>query len=318
MAKLKRKSTAIAAAAFLVIVAVVVAVIFLTKSKNYTALGDIDLQEYRLSEVEFDRAFYLNEPDVSGDLVFRNADGEEVRADLADDEVEVSGFVTNKVGKFSMQVTVKDQSVSAPYEVTYKDIRFEQTEPVCLSMGSAFELEALYAECTDYYGIAVGYLPLSEIFPKEELDLGFVTDTPKTASVEYNDASYELEYTVGYLGYGNVYFCEEAEEDGGTEYYLDEFTLYPDEDSVGEDAGYGRMTIIVEMQYGEPLFEDFDFTWTYDYVSERITISFTLTTDECTYDLATRTLRVGANVMYSSRPLSFRLELDGSFTTEIG
>lgn len=317
MAKLKRKSTAIAAAAFLVIVAVVVAVIFLTKSKNYTALGDIDLQEYRLSEVEFDRAFYLNEPDVSGDLVFRNADGEEVRADLADDEVEVSGFVTNKVGKFSMQVTVKDQSVSAPYEVTYKDILFEQTAPVCLSMGSAFELETLYATCTDYYDNAVGYLPLSEIFPKEELDLGFVTDTPKTAFVEYNDASYELEYTVGYLGYGNVYFCEEAEEDGGTEYYLDEFILYPDEDSVGEDAGYGQMTI-VEMQYGEPLFEDFDFTWTYDYVSERITIAFTLTTDECAYDLATRTLCVGANVMYTSRPLSFRLELDGSLATEIG
>lgn len=317
MAKLKRKSTAIAAAAFLVIVAVVVAVIFLTKSKNYTALGDIDLQEYRLSEVEFDRAFYLNEPDVSGDLVFRNADGEEVRADLADDEVEVSGFITNRVGKFSMQVTVKDQSVSAPYEVTYKDILFEQTSSVCLSMGSAFELEALYAECTDYYDKPVGDLPLSEIFPKEELDLGFVTDTPKTASVEYNGVSYELEYTVGYLGYGNVYFCEEAEEDGGTEYYLDELILYPAEDSVGEDAGYGRMTI-VEMQYGEPLFEEFDFTWTYDYVSERITISFTLTTDECTYDLATRTLRVGANVMYSSRPLSFRLELDGSFMTEIG
>lgn len=316
MAKLKRKSTAIAAAAFLVIVAVVVAVIFLTKSKNYTALGDIDLQEYRLSEVEFDRAFYLNEP-VSGDLVFRNADGEEVRADLADDEVEVSGFDTSKVGKFSMRVTVKDQSVSATYEVTYKDILFEQADPICLSMGSAFELETLYATCTDYYDDAVGYLPLSEIFPKEELDLGFVTDTPKTASVEYNGVSYELEYTVGYLGYGNVYFCEEAEEDGGTEYYLDEFILYPDEDSVGEDAGYGQMTI-VEMQYGEPLFEEFDFTWTYDYVSERITISFTLTTDECTYDLATRTLRVGANVMYSSRPLSFRLELDGSFTTEIG
>ena len=233
MAKLKRKSTAIAAAAFLVIVAVVVAVIFLTKSKNYTALGDIDLQEYRLSEVEFDRAFYLNEPDVSGDLVFRNADGEEVRADLADDEVEVSGFVTNKVGKFSMRVTVKDQSVSAPYEVTYKDILFEQTAPVCLSMGSAFELEALYATCTDYYDNAVGYLPLSEIFPKEELDLGFVTSTPKTASVEYNGVSYELEYTVGYLGYGNVYFCEDAAEDGGTEYYLDEFILYSDEDSVG-------------------------------------------------------------------------------------
>ena len=317
MAKLKRKSTAIAAAAFLVIVAVVVAVIFLTKSKNYTALGDIDLQEYRLSEVEFDRAFYLNEPDVSGDLVFRNADGEEVRADLADDEVEVSGFDTSKVGKFSMQVTVKDQSVSATYEVTYKDILFEQTGAVCLSMGSAFELETLYATCTDYYDKPVSYLPLSEIFPKEELDLEFVTDTPKTAFVEYNGVSYDLEYTVGYLGYGNVYFCEEAEEDGGTEYYLDEFILYPDEDSVGEDAGYGQMTI-VEMQYGEPLFEEFDFTWTYDYVSERITISFTLTTDECTYDLATRTLRVGANVMYSSRPLSFRLELDGSFTTEIG
>ena len=317
MAKLKRKSTAIAAAAFLVIVAVVVAVIFLTKSKNYTALGDIDLQEYRLSEVEFDRAFYLNEPDVSGDLVFRNADGEEVRADLADDEVEVSGFDTSKVGKFSMQVTVKDQSVSAPYEVTYKDILFEQTSSVCLSMGSAFELEALYAECTDYNDKPVGDLPLSEIFPKEALDLGFVTDTPKTASVEYNGVSYELEYTVGYLGYGNVYFCEDAAEDGGTEYYLDEFILYPDEDSVGEDAGYGQMTI-VEMQYGEPLFEDFDFTWTYDYVSERITIAFTLTTDECTYDLATRTLRVGANVMYTSRPLSFRLMLDGSFATEIG
>lgn len=317
MAKLKRKSTAIAAAAFLVIVAVVVAVIFLTKSKNYTALGDIDLQEYRLSEVEFDRAFYLNEPDVSGDLVFRNADGEEVRADLADDEVEVSGFDTSKVGKFSMQVTVKDQSVSAPYEVTYKDILFEQTSSVCLSMGSAFELEALYAECTDYHDETVGDLPLSEIFPKEELDLGFVTDTPKTASVEYNGVSYELEYTVGYLGYGNVYFCEDAAEDGGTEYYLDEFILYPDEDSVGEDAGYGQMTI-VEMQYGERLFEDFDFTWTYDYVSERITIAFTLTTDECTYDLATRTLRVGANVMYTSRPLSFRLELDGSLATEIG
>ena len=57
----KRGWIAIGIAAILIVAAVVTAIILILR-KNYTPVDQIDLNEYSLVGVEFERDYYLNEP----------------------------------------------------------------------------------------------------------------------------------------------------------------------------------------------------------------------------------------------------------------
>ena len=143
----KRGWIAIGIAAILIVAAVVTAIILILR-KNYTPVDQIDLNEYSLVGVEFERDYYLNEPNPSGALVFRNEAGTEKRAQLS--EAEVTGLSTDEVGSFVMTATVQGQSIRAQYRVNYNDLLFELETPQSIGNSHAFRLDSMYGVCMDY------------------------------------------------------------------------------------------------------------------------------------------------------------------------
>lgn len=321
MAKMNRKVfLAVGAAALaLVIVAAVVIAVVIVKHKGYTPVGDIDLSEYQLVDVEFDRDIYLNEPDPQADLVFRNGAGEEKRAQLSEAD-SIAGLDTSKVGEGSLSVTVEGQSVQAVYRVVYKDVYFRQAAPVCLSRYDAFELKTLYASCTDYSDSVAAFIPLSEIFSAEDLRLGVVTDTVQTAEAEYEGFSFTLSYTVGYLGYRNFYCSASSVTDGTRSFRLERLRLFLGTDGEQKLAqaasGYGSMSLVTEGEpdnYGDPL----SFDWEVDAKNpDLIVLHLDRVSDNadgsgaCVYDMRAHTLKVSASVMSTASDLIFRLRLE--------
>ncbi len=321
MAKMNRKVfLAVGAVALaLVIVAAVVIAVVVVKNKSYTPVEDIDLSEYQLVDVEFDRDLYLNEPDPQAALVFRNGAGEEKRAQLSEAD-SVTGLDTSKVGEGSLSVTVEGQSVQTTFRVVYKNIYFKQTSPVCLSLYDAFELKTLFASCTDYSDSVAAIIPLSEIFSAEDLRLSTVTDTAQTAAAEYEGFSFTLSYTVGYLGYRNFYCGAASVTDGTRSFRLERlrFFLGTDGEQTRTDAasGYGTMNLVTEGElddYGDPL----TFDWEVDAQNpDLIVLHLDRVSDNadgsgaCVYDMRAHTLKVSASVMSTASDLIFRLRLD--------
>ena len=322
MAKMNRKVfLAVGAVALaLVIVAAVVIAVVVVKNKSYTPVEDIDLSEYQLVDVEFDRDLYLNEPDPQAALVFRNGAGEEKRAQLSEAD-SVTGLDTSKVGEGSLSVTVEGQSVQTTFRVVYKNIYFKQTSPVCLSLYDAFELKTLFASCTDYSDSVAAIIPLSEIFSAEDLRLSTVTDTAQTAAAEYEGFSFTLSYTVGYIGYRNLYCSTASVKEGDRSFRVDRLRFFCKEEDkqptrTAALSGYGSFYLVTEGDpdiYGDPL----TFDWVADPANPaRINLYLNRVADNadgsgaCVYDANAHTLKVSSSVLSTANDLIFRLQLD--------
>lgn len=302
----KRGWIAVGIAALLIVAAVITAVVLILR-KNNTPVEQIDLSEYDLVGVEFERDFYLNEPNPSGRLVFRNDAGTEKRAQLS--EAEVTGLSTSEVGSFVMTATVQDQSVRAQYRVIYKDIRFEQTKPLCVSIQDAFELDCIFADCTDYTGEVAAQIPLSDIF-SGQLNVDKVSDTVTTAQVSYHGKSVSLAYSVGYLGYGNIYCGKDSVKDGDKTYVLDDLELILESETDAlrtQTMGHGYLNVVVSGADLKQSYERRTFQWAYDEETDKILLALT-DGSSCEYDLTSHVLRVGTNVFFTSAVLQFELE----------
>lgn len=183
--------------------------------------------------MEFDRSFYLNEPDdsPSGTLIFKNDGGETLRARLS--EADVTGFSTDRIGEREMRVSVGGQTLDVPYTVTYKAIYFDAEDllgaegALRLSVGGR-ELDDLYLYGADYDDVRAGRIPVSEL-EWENIDTEDVTSFEQTARAEYYGQEVTFSYTVGYIGYGYRYTGNA--EDFGVYYEVTEFVL--DEDGGG-------------------------------------------------------------------------------------
>ncbi len=311
MAKIKRRTIAVLAVALaLIVVAAVVVTVVVLKRKNYTPVDDIDLEEYSFVGVEFERDFYLHEPEPEADLVFRNGKGEEKRALLS--EAEVSGLSTEEIGTAIMTVAVHGSSVDAEYTVCYKNISYASSTSVCLSLYDPFELDMLFASCTDYYDEVVAAIPLSEIFSENLPDVDEISDTEQTATAEYRGFSFALSYTVGYLGYGNKYTSASV-TDGVRSFRIEEFCLYEEAEQRGTPLGHGSFFLVTEGEENDDYGNRRSFDWELDGETGRLILHIGGVADDgnaCVYDLKAHTLRIPSDVMLSTEDLVFRLRLD--------
>ena len=186
----------------LVIIGFVVYFVFFNK-EDYTDLSDIDLNEYTLSSVKIDNEYYVNEPQpTSGTLVFKNADGDELKARLK--EAEIEGFDTTQVGEYIMTISVSTQSVQVKYIVKYKNVEMQIKDAIRLTLNNPFELNTLYILCYDYNDSIVDTVPMSSL-DWTNLDVGTTTNIEYQATTEFNDEYLSFDYTVGYIGYGYTY-----------------------------------------------------------------------------------------------------------------
>lgn len=304
----KRGWIAIGIAAILIVAAVVTAIVLILR-KNYTPVDQIDLNEYSLVGVEFERDYYLNEPNPSGTLVFRNEAGIEKRAQLS--EAEVTGLSTDEVGSFVMTATVQGQSIRAQYRVIYKDVQFKQEAPLCISIRDAFELDTMYADCIDYEGKVAARVTLREIF-SGQLSLGEVTETVQTTQVAYHGKAISLDYSVGYLGYGNLYRGKDSVTDGDKTYTLEKLELFLESEtradvSGTEATGHGYLTVVVNGADLEQSYEQRNFNWSYDEEADKLYFDLN-DGSACEYDLSAHVLRLETDVLFTSKPLQFGLE----------
>lgn len=326
MAKLNKKTSVMIGAAVLLIAiaaAIALTVVFWNR-QGYAALDDIDLEEYSLSEVDCTKELYVNQPMPEGELLFRNADGDERRARLS--EADVTGFDTGKVGKYSMTVSVGSQHLEVPYKVIYKQVRFEHTDALQLSLNNAIELDGIYASCTDYNDQVAAKVPLREIFG-DAAEVSALSAEPQTVSAEFHGASLSLEYTVGYFGYGYVYRGVDSVQDGTKTFRLQEFRAFLDQEELPEeslrtdpdDFGHGRMTVVIVdgANTSADVYQEFTFDWKVNPLdTDKLILSLGGIPEEtdgvksCVYHISTHTLEFSPKVMFTSRGLRFRLELD--------
>lgn len=236
---------------------------FMISNSGYTKLEDLDLNEYSLSEVKVDDV-YLNAPEVSGTMIFKNGDGQEKKVRLS--EASISGFDSDTIGSFEMTVKVGSQQQTVAYSVIYKDILIYNVTKVALSVNDPFELDYILVPCTDYNDRAVTNIPLSEIFDVNDFDVDYVTDYEMMASSEYQGKNLTIKYTVGHIGYGNTYAGILRENDGGTLYELDEFYMI----SNGQDNGNGELEMYYGTNSGDTFLDEnwaiVGFEWEVDYL----------------------------------------------------
>ena len=98
------KTTKIFAGIFLALVTIGLIVYFIFSNKSTTSLADLDLNAYQISRVEFDDEFFVNEP-LSGTLIFKNAEGEEVKVNIKDEGVKTN-FDSRSVGTKKLQIDI--------------------------------------------------------------------------------------------------------------------------------------------------------------------------------------------------------------------
>ena len=311
MANTKRRATTIGAIVMVAIIIVIAAVIFFMRGGS-DGLENIDLSEYVLVEADFgDDEFYVNEPLPEGTLLFRNGDGEEKKARTDEEGVTIAGYDAERVGNGKMTVTVKgEQSLEVPYTVVYKEISCNKSG-LCLSLKDPFELERIFVRCTDYYDRTVARVPLVEIAREGDFDTEFVSDIQKTAYLSYMSEDISVDYTVGYIGYGNYYRGTRAASDGVDSYVLTEFCL--DAPEIGEDSGSGYIVFgTSEAGWTDDRYIS-DLIWEKDPFDDSLTLS---ASDEYgtfpmgRYDCATHTLHIDADAFGTLRELRFTLELD--------
>ena len=98
------KTTKIFAGIFLALVMIGLIVYFIFFNNSTTSLADLDLNAYQISRVEFDDEFFVNEP-LSGTLIFKNAEGEEVKVNIKDEGVKTN-FDSRSVGTKKLQIDI--------------------------------------------------------------------------------------------------------------------------------------------------------------------------------------------------------------------
>ena len=156
------KTTKIFAGIFLALVTIGLIVYFIFFNNSTTSLADLDLNAYQISRVEFDDEFFVNEP-LSGTLIFKNAEGEEVKVNIKDDGVKPN-FDSRSVGTKKLQIDILGkQNFETSYIVNYKDVRIDNYGIVNLSIYNPFELDELVVECIDYYDQKCLEVPFSDI-----------------------------------------------------------------------------------------------------------------------------------------------------------
>ena len=320
MASVKKRTwIAVGAVLLALLVAAAVVVGVIRGKKAYTPVSAIDLQEYKLVDVEYERDFYCNEPEPRAALVFRNEEGKEKRAPLS--EAQVTGLDTHEVGERVMSVSVEGQQLEVVYKVVYKDIYFNQSSAICLSLHDAFELKNLYASCTDYADTVVARIPLSEIFSENDVDVSEISETAQTAKTQYEGFSFTLSYTVGYIGYRNLYCSTASVKEGDRSFRVDRLRFFCKEEDKQPTrsaalSGYGSFYLVTEGDpdiYGDPL----TFDWVADPANPaRINLYLNRVADNadgsgaCVYDANAHTLKVSSSVLSTANDLIFRLQLD--------
>ncbi len=301
----KTISTILAVVVLIVAIGLVVYFAFF-KDSGYTSLSDIDLNSYSLEEIKVEGSYILNDPnEIKGSLIFKNSEGDTLKAKLS--EAKISGFSTQAVGNWQMQVTVGDIERTVDYTVTYKEIFYNDSTPISLSIADPIELDSIYVYCTDYNDNVAKSIPLSEIFEASDFDVDYVTDYEQNTSTTYEGYDINVYYTVGYIGYGNYYRGEFIKIDSGTNYQLSYFTMSANEDSDSGD-GYFQINYDDGSLLGVET-ENFSFTWQKDYLSDEIKLSLSNDTS-ATYNYLSHQLTLGADVMNTINPLSFTLKLD--------
>lgn len=279
---------------------------FVLADRGYTKLEDIDLSEYSLTEIEVDDV-YLNAPDVSGKMIFKNKDGEEKKARLS--EANISGFDSDTIGNFEMTVKVGSQQQTVAYSVIYKDVLIDNVETIALSVNDPFELDYILVPCTDYNDRVVANIPLSEIFEVGDFDVDYVTDYAMMASSDYQGKNLTIDYTVGYIGYGNSYAGVSRVNDGGTLYELANLYMFANE----QYNGSGELEIYYGTNSGDT-FLDADwaiisFDWEVDYLNDnKLEITFE-GGQKGSYDTTAHTLEIDADLFDTSFTLSFELKM---------
>lgn len=93
-----------------------------------------------------------------------------------------------------------------------------------LSVNDPFELEYIFVTCIDYDDMPVANIPLSEFADENDFDVDYPSAATQYAFVDYMGSIFTIEYTVGYIGYGNDYIGTDDERDGGYLYRLASFT----------------------------------------------------------------------------------------------
>lgn len=279
---------------------------FMISNSGYTKLEDLDLNEYSLSEVKVDDV-YLNAPEVSGTMIFKNGDGQEKKVRLS--EASISGFDSDTIGSFEMTVKVGSQQQTVAYSVIYKDILIYNVTKVALSVNDPFELDYILVPCTDYNDRAVTNIPLSEIFDVNDFDVDYVTDYEMMASSEYQGKNLTIKYTVGHIGYGNTYAGILRENDGGTLYELDEFYMI----SNGQDNGNGELEMYYGTNSGDTFLDEnwaiVGFEWEVDYLNDNQLIITFEDGQRGVYNTTTHTLEIDADLFGTISTLSFELKM---------
>ena len=279
---------------------------FVLADRGYTKLEDIDLSEYSLTEIEVDDV-YLNAPDVSGKMIFKNKDGEEKKARLS--EANISGFDSDTIGNFEMTVKVGSQQQTVAYSVIYKDVLIDNVETIALSVNDPFELDYILVPCTDYNDRVVANIPLSEIFEVGDFDVDYVTDYAMMASSDYQGKNLTIDYTVGYIGYGNSYAGVSRVNDGGTLYELANLYMFANE----QYNGSGELEIYYGTNSGDTFlgadWAIISFDWEVDYLNDnKLEITFE-GGQKGSYDTTTHTLEIDADLFDTSFTLSFELKM---------
>lgn len=294
------KTTKIFAGIFLALVTIGLIVYFIFFNNSTTSLADLDLNAYQISRVEFDDEFFVNEP-LSGTLIFKNAEGEEVKVNIKDEGVKTN-FDSRSVGTKKLQIDILGkQNFETSYIVNYKDVRIDNYGIVNLSIYNPFELDELMVECIDYYDQKCLEVPFSDI-SWQNLNCQELSNFTETATANYAGVDLSFEYRVGYLGYGNIYDAN---------YSDDEFNYEINFSLTG--LGTGSLTIARE---SDSIINDENeiknFSLTYEqyelYDAEYLLISAEESTLEF-YNYRTHTLTLNQGIFLNSPQLEFTLEL---------
>lgn len=306
MAAKTSKKGSIIVGVIVLLITIGLVIYFMISNSGYTKLEDLDLNEYSLSEVKVDDV-YLNAPEVSGTMIFKNGDGQEKKVRLS--EASISGFDSDTIGSFEMTVKVGSQQQTVAYSVIYKDILIYNVTKVALSVNDPFELDYILVPCTDYNDRVVTNIPLSEIFDVNDFDVDYVTDYEMMASSEYQGKNLTIKYTVGHIGYGNTYAGILRENDGGTLYELAEFYMI----SNGQDNGNGELEMYYGTNSGDTFLDEnwaiVGFEWEVDYLNDNQLIITFEDGQRGVYNTTTHTLEIDADLFGTISTLSFELKM---------
>ena len=313
MAKLSSKGKTICAIVLIIAIVAGIAVYFIFFADNdYVSLEDVG-DEYVLDSVEVDGSFYVNEPEPDGTLIFRNDSGDEKKVRLNDDGVTVHGFSTDMPGEYTMSVTVRGVTKTVGYTVEYKRITYSGSSVIYLSIYDPIELDGIYFDCYDYNDLLDARMPLSKAFDKSDFNVGAINDYGH--SLSSSDYGFiDLEYKVGYIGYGNSYEGKDIAEQQRYRYQLVDFVM-----DAGDINDQGTGVLEVEYVRDDSLSDivrnkTIGFTWEIDYLADDAIVLYG--SDGQTvgrYYYRGHRLELGAGIVPETvQPLVFELEYVGA------